>query len=130
MKDLEIQLIISDDNVSNPQEFFNITTVLLRDLTEAQIRCTRLPSEEKVEHTKGTEIYEFNSLLVTLLASGGVITSFLNIINSFLSHKKDRSVTIKIGENELSINDLTKKEKEQYVKLWLETQGLRNLNEQ
>jgi len=51
----------------------------------------------------GLESIDWNTLLITLLGSGGVVVTVVTAIQAWLLRHKEASVTVKLGEDEMII---------------------------
>jgi len=59
--------------------------------------------------------FTLGTLLLTLLASGGVVTTLINTIQSWISRHNQRSITLEINGKKLEIKGPLSKEERQWV---------------
>ncbi len=62
------------------------------------------------------------TLLVTLAASGGVLTTLINAVQSWLARQERTSVTLEIGGDKLSITGVSSEEQRRLIAAWLRRQ--------
>src|SRR5689334_8794419 len=65
----------------------------------------------------GTLSIDWTTLLVALAASGGVLTTLVNIILSKLT--RDRSVTLEIDGDKLEVTGISSEEQQHLINLWI-----------
>jgi hypothetical protein len=58
-------------------------------------------------------------LLLTFAASGGVLTTLINVLQSWLSRHERRSMTLKIGDDELEVTGISSEQQQQLINDWL-----------
>jgi hypothetical protein len=103
------------------------------DLEQAsrRLRRTLLESEavERVEHApdgsppspdaKGPGGLDWGTLLVTLSASGGVLTALIGMLQAFLGRVRARGVTIQIGDDRLELTAASREEQRALLEAFL-----------
>jgi len=72
-------------------------------------------------NTKAGDVIEWGTLLLTLAASGGVITALINAIQAWLTNRNQpATITIEIGGDKLQITGNPSPEQQQLVKAFLQ----------
>jgi len=56
---------------------------------------------------------------VTLAASGGILSSIINVIQSWASNHKDHSITLEIKGDKITVNGISKKDEKRLIDSWL-----------
>jgi hypothetical protein len=114
-KPKELLLHIATDPSMDAEEVENLTRRLRDELLEhdvgsvEQIRTPFVPPGAKGDPaTLGT-------LLVTLAASGGVLTTAINAVQSWLTRQDRRSVTVEVGKDKLVLSSVSSKQQQQLV---------------
>ena len=88
----------------------------LRELHEADFELAR--AGEAPEGTKsGLASIDWTTLFVTLAASGGVLTTLVNLIQSKLT--RDRSVTLEIDGDKLTVTGISSEDQKRLIDDWL-----------
>lgn len=77
------------------------------------VRGSQLP-----DGAKGDPV-TLGTLLVTLAASGGVLTTIVNTVQSWLSRNEKHSVTVEIGGDKLTITGPSSDEQKNLVDHWI-----------
>jgi Effector Associated Constant Component 1 len=68
---------------------------------------------------KGLGGLDWGSLIVTLSASGGVLTAVIGAIQAFLGGARARGVTVQIGDDRLELKAASRGEQRQLVEAFL-----------
>ena len=92
------------------------TQKLGEDFSSAGIEWTRI--EMTGEGVKGIGL-DPNSLLVTVLASGGIITSFITLLQNYLMTNEKRRIKIVIDGDVLELTNASRELQEKIVKAYL-----------
>jgi len=87
----------------------------LRELDEATFELAR--TEAPTGAKSGLTPIDWTTLFVTLAASGGVLTTLVNLIQSKLT--KDRSVTLEIGGDKLTVTGISSEDQKRLIDDWL-----------
>lgn len=66
----------------------------------------------------GTGVIDWSTLLVTLMASGGILSTIIGVVLSKLTH--ERSVTLEINGDKLEVNGISSEEQQRLIELWLQ----------
>lgn len=76
-------------------------------------------SDGKPAKTKALEAIDWGELLVTLGASGGVITTLINVLQSWLGRQEQGSVKLKFGDDEIEVNGKPSEEQQLLINAFL-----------
>jgi hypothetical protein len=95
------------------------TEELSRDLCTALLECPEIQTIEPVPPRleagyKGSSV-DWNVLLATLAASGGVLTTLIVAIQAWVQTRQKVSVTVELGDDNLTIDGRGPYSKEQQV---------------
>ncbi len=69
--------------------------------------------------SKSGEIINWGSMLVTLMATGGVATTLINSIQSWLTRFEHRSITLEIDNDKLTITGVSSEEQTHLINTWI-----------
>jgi hypothetical protein len=93
------------------------------------LRQTLLELSE-VEHIEGSAAtlprlsksvgpIDWSTLLVTLAASGGVVTTLINTVQSWLSRHPQTTITVKLGDDEIVMTGASPADQRRLINEWL-----------
>ncbi len=68
---------------------------------------------------KAGDPVSWGTLLITLAASGGVLTTVIGVIQSWLTRHNQRSMSLEINGNKLEIKGISSKEQKQLINTWI-----------
>lgn len=123
MSNQTIQLVLSINagEETDAEEMEALTQQLYRDLLELEdvesvdlVRAGKQPERAKV-----SDPISWGTVLVTSLAAGGVITTLINAIQSWLTRNERRSITVEIDGDKLQITGISYKEQQQIINAWI-----------
>ncbi len=118
-KTKQVILNIDAGQEDDPEEIERFTQQLREDLTELDVEAVDLvragetPAKAKV----GDPII-WGTLLLTLAASGGVITTVINVLQSWLTRQERRSISLEIDGDKLEIKGISSKEQQRLINEW------------
>jgi len=122
MIDQTAQLMLNIDAgpEADAEELEQLTRQLRGELTELDVETVNLirggaaPRGAKV----GDPI-TWGALLVTLIASGGVLTTLIGALQSWLTRHERRSVTLEIDGDKLEVTGISSEEQQRLVNAWV-----------
>jgi hypothetical protein len=65
------------------------------------------------------DVMTWGSLLLTLTASGGILTSVINTVQSWLTRHERRSIKLKIDDDELEVNGISDEGEQRLIDDWI-----------
>ena len=117
-----IQLIVTLDATpdTDAEDLERLTRQLWDELSELDVQADLMTSGSAPVNTKAGDVIEWGALLLTLAASGGVITALINTIQTWLTNRNQpATVTVEIGGDKLQITGNPSPEQQQLVKAFL-----------
>jgi hypothetical protein len=90
----------------------------LRELSNIET-MEALPLGEAPEGSKAGSAFDWQTLVVTLAASGGVLTTLINAFQSILVGGRGRSITLQIGGDKLVITGIKSDEELKLIRSWV-----------
>lgn len=114
-----IQLIVTLDATpdTDAEDLERLTRQLRDELSELDVQADLMTSGSAPANTKAGDVIEWGTLLLTLAASGGVITALINAIQAWLTNRNQpATITIEIGGDKLQITGNPSPEQQQLVK--------------
>jgi hypothetical protein len=122
MTDETAQVILNIDagSEADTEELEELTQQLREELMELNVESVDLvrAGEEPVG-AKVVEPVSWGTIVVTLLAAGGVVTTLINAIQSWLTRHEQRSIIIKINGDQLEIKGISSQEQQKLVDAWI-----------
>lgn len=117
---LQIMLNIDAGTETDLQELEELTQQLHKELIHLDVESVDIArTGEEPVRAKVVEPVSWGTIIVTLLATGGVVTTLINAIQSWLTRHERRSITIEIGGDKLLITGITSKEQQQLIDAWI-----------
>src|SRR3990172_6018437 len=102
-KTFQLRLSINAGADTDAEEKEKISRQLRKELIGHGLDAVTLDNTDKAPSTAKGVPFDWGTLLMTLVASGGVITTLLNALQSWISLHSQRSVTIEIDGKKLEI---------------------------
>jgi hypothetical protein len=93
----------------------------LRDgLLELDVQTVEFaPGGETPEGTKAGVPPDLSTILLTLAASGGVLTTIIGVLQSWLTRHERRSVTLEIDGDKIEITGISSEEQKRLIDAWM-----------
>lgn len=107
---------------ASAEDLADMASSLRDDLLELDVQAVDLAVGEAPAGTRGGPAIDWTTILVTLAASGGVLTTVITAIQAWLAHRRSSSVTLKLDGDELSLTGggPYSAEQKRAIELWLE----------
>jgi hypothetical protein len=114
---LTINLALGGDS----EELETITRQLRKSILELPVESVESPPTTVALGGAKGDAGVAGTLLITLAASGGVITALINAVQSYLSQKRERTptVTVEVDGDRLTVTGLSSKEGKRLVDAWI-----------
>ncbi len=118
-KTKQVILNIDAGQEDDPEEIERFTQQLREDLTELDVEAVDLVrAGETPAKAKVGDPITWGTLLLTLAASGGVITTVINVLQSWLTRQERRSISLEIDGDKLEIKGISSKEQQRLINEW------------
>lgn len=118
-KTAQLKLSVEAGPGSDAEQRAELTGQLRESLLDLDVGQVALAqAEDAPRGSKGIPI-DWSTLLVTLSASGGVLTAVINTVQSWLARQGQRSVTLEIGGDKLTLTGASSREQRQLVDNWI-----------
>jgi len=102
------------------EELEKHTLQLKKELIELDVEAVDFVSAgESPEKVKAGDPITWGTLLLTLAASGGVLTSLISALQSWLTTRDRRSVTLEIDGDKLEVAGISSEEQRRLIDAWL-----------
>jgi hypothetical protein len=115
----EVVLNIQTDADTDIEELAELTQQLREELLELDVENVNLLNVGEIpEKAKAVDPVSWGTLLVTFVSAGGIST-LINTLQSWLSRHEQRSVTLKIGDDELVVTGISSNEQQRLINAWI-----------
>ena len=105
---------------ADAEELAEVARQLRTELLELDVETIEFGSSgETPEGAKAGSAVDWSTLLLTLAASGGALTTIIGVLQSWLTRFEKRSVTLEIDGDKLEITGISSKEQRRLVDAWL-----------
>jgi len=91
---------------------------LRQEILELPVEDVDFGQREQPPGAKGTAI-DWNMLLVTLVASGGVVTTLITVIQTWLTRHERSRIVVEIDGDRLELTSVTDKQRQEIIDQWL-----------
>jgi hypothetical protein len=120
----QLMLNIKAGPETNEEELAELTRQLREELLELDVETVDLVrTGEAPARAKAGDPVTWGALLVALVASGGVLTTLINTLQSWLARHERRSVTLEIGGDKLEVTGISSEEQQRLINAWLSRHG-------
>lgn len=122
MTDQTIQLLLNLDAGSegDDEELEELTRKLREELMDLDIEGANFVRfGEAPAKAKSIEPVTLGTLLLTLVASGGVLTTTINVLQDWLTRHEKHSLTLEIEGDKLQVTGISSEEQERLINAWL-----------
>ena len=122
MIDQTAQLMLNIDAgpEADAEELEQLTRQLRGELTELDVETVNLVRAGAAPRgAKVGDPITWGALLVTLTASGGVITTLIGALQPWLTRHERRSVTLEIDGDKLEVTGISSEEQQRLVNAWV-----------
>jgi hypothetical protein len=119
-KEMQLRLVIASDPETDDEELQQLTIQLRNEILDLDVEAVSLvEAEEAPAGTKAGAPVTWGTLLVTLAASGGVLTALVNLLKSWLVRNEQRSITLEIEGDRLEVTGLSSEEQQHLINDWM-----------
>ncbi len=122
MIDQTAQLMLNIDAgpEADAEELEQLTRQLRGELTELDVETVNLVrAGEAPRGAKAGDPITWGALLVALTASGGVLTTLIGALQSWLTRHERRSVTLEIDGDKLEVTGISSEEQQRLTNAWI-----------
>ena len=117
---LRLKIAASD---SDPEDLERLTLQLRQHLVTLDLDSIEFARSEPPAGAKAAIPVTAGELIIALAASGGVITSLIAAIQSWLTRQERCTVTLEIGGDKLHITGASQQDRGQLIESWVKRRG-------
>lgn len=120
-KSIELKLNITADAADDDElaDFARRTRDDLRELRSVEKMEALSPGETPARSKGGLSPQDWQSFVLTLAASGGVLTTLINALQSILTSRAGRTITLEINGDKVSMTGNLSKRDRDLIHEWL-----------
>ena len=97
-----------------------LTQQLREELIELDVEAVDFINvRERHPRVKSGDPFTWGMLVVTLAASGGVLTKLIDMLQSWLTRSDSRSLSLEIDGDKLEVTDISSQKQQQLIEYWL-----------
>lgn len=116
----QLMLNIDAGPETDVEELEKLTQQLREELIESDVETVNLVrTGEAPERAKVGDPVAWGTLLVTLAASGGVLTTLINTLQAWLTRHERRSVILEIDGDRLEVTGVSSEEQQRLINAWV-----------
>ena len=115
----QLKLSVEAGLGSDAEEAAELTQQLRASLLDLDVDQVALAQTGDAPRGSNGLPIDWGTLLVTLSASGGVLTAVINTVQSWLARQGQRSVTLEMGGDKLTLTGASSREQQQLVDNWI-----------
>ena len=108
-------LSIATDPKTDKQEMEELGRHLRKELLELEVGSVDQVRAENAPNGAKGDAVTLGTLLVTLAASGGVLTTLINTVQSWLTRQERHSVTLEVGGDKLVLTSVSSEQQQQLI---------------
>jgi hypothetical protein len=116
----EVTICLDTPADVDAEELESLTRQLRNELLELDVQDVAFVRQGQTPvRAKAGDVVNWGTLIITLLASGGVVKSILGLANGWIRNHGQRTITLQVGKNKLTLKGSSSKEEEQLIAGWL-----------
>jgi hypothetical protein len=118
-KNTQLLVTFDTDTDTDTEDLERLTRQLREELSDLDVQADLMTGGSAPANAMAGDIIEWGTLLVTLAASGGVITTLINVLQAWLTRHDRRCVTLEINGDKLQVTGISSAEQQQLIDAWL-----------
>jgi len=106
-------------NSADKEAIDDSTQQLISELKELDIEGIKYEKTDPPFGSKSDVVISLGTVIMTIIASGGLLTSVINAVQSWLVAKKNCSVVLEIDGDRIEVTGLADKEQKKLINIWI-----------
>jgi len=120
MDEISLHLMLRKDEYDSDSDLAKLSQQLMSELQNLKIKkIDHLRKENLINGTKAGDVISWETLIITLAASGGVISTLINFILGWIKRNEGRTVILELNGNKLEVTGLSSDEQKELIETWL-----------
>lgn len=116
---IQLTVTLAAEPDTDVEDLERLTRQLRDELSELDVQAGFVTGGPAPANTKAGDVIEWGTLLLTLAASGGVITTLIGALQAWLTRHDRRCVTLEIDGNKLQVTGISSTEQKQLIDVWV-----------
>lgn len=116
---LRIRATVEALGASDPASRAEAAQALEDELADFDLRIEH-PADEAPDRAKAGVPFAPGEIVLALLASGGVLTSLIGLLQNWLSRRERHSIVLEIDGDRLEIHGLESADQQRLIDSWIE----------
>ncbi|MEI2780146.1 MAG: hypothetical protein V9H25_02355 [Candidatus Competibacter sp.] len=117
---IQLTVTLDAEPDTDTEDMERLTRQLRDELSELDVQADFMTGGPAPANTKAGDVIEWGTLLLTLAASGGVITTLINAIQTWLTNRNQpAAVTVEMGGDKLQITGNPSPEQQRLIEAFL-----------
>lgn len=117
---IQLTVTLAAEPDTDVQDLERLTLQLRKELSELDVQANFVTGGPAPANAKAGDVVEWGTLLLTLAASGGVITTLINAIQTWLTNRNQpAAVTVEMGGDKLQITGNPSPEQQRIIEAFL-----------
>jgi hypothetical protein len=117
---IRVHLGLDADPEADAEESERAARQLREELLELDVETVEFAKGgETPEGAKAGAAPDLSTILLTLAASGGVLTTIIGVLQSWLTRHERRSVTLEIDGDKIEITGISSEEQKRLIDAWM-----------
>ncbi len=109
------------------EELEQLTKKLRQELLELDIESAEFATTgEKIIGAKAGDPINWGTIIITLLAAGGVATKLIDLSQAWLTQNQQQSIVLEIDGDKLEIKGISSEEQQKLIDMWIERHSKKN----
>ena len=124
MDKITFQIVLSKDEDDAEYDFAKLSQQFRDELLKLKVENVDYQFKDgDIKGAKTGNVISWETLLITLATSGGVISTFVNFLLGWIKRNEGRSVTLELNGNKLEVTGLSQSEQKELIEVWLKRNG-------
>ena len=117
---MQLLVTLDAESKTDTEDLERLTRQLREELSELDVHADLMTGGPAPINAKAGEAIEWGTLLLTLVASGGAITTLFNVLQACLTRNDRRGVTLEINGDKLQVTGIGSAEQRRLIDTWLQ----------
>lgn len=119
-KKIQVLLNLSAGSELDAEEKERVTRQLREELMGLDVDgVDYVKSGKAPAKAKAGDLITWGALLLTFASSGGVLTSLIGVVQSWLTRHNQRSISLEINGNKIDIKDISSEDQKRLIDSWI-----------
>jgi len=115
----QLMVTLDAEPETDSEDLERLTRQLREELSELDVQADLMTGGPAPVNTRAGDIITWGTLLLTLAASGGAITTLIGVLQAWLTRQERRGVTLEMDGDKLQVTGITSAEQQRLIDAWL-----------